>query len=593
MARKINLKQLYNIGELDIQLVASTVEDVTSNGVASIIDGDSSTSLYLRLDDNAILAYNFVALVFSTPIQGKKFRFKTKTLSSNMLYIVAGDSNTPSTLTGFYTSSLKDIDPDAPTETIFDFDTNNNAITTLILGIADTPYGGDSYVYEVELYILEEANPYEFNDSVLTTKAWNSSRYDGRQLQASTINKFTNGDITYGKTPVLQNYTRNIYIASDVISLSPNDDNTFEDPNLPFIKDFSFVIINEIITINKDDSVTSVNLNNVNSFKNIKGIQREFQFNNPIKSNITLFPTDVSISDKTKKTYSIYFNEGLLRGVLDYQNTDAAGEFIYYPTGSSSTQTSPFFQVRDTIPVDDSLGGIVHTKDSKLIRNILGPSFDFTEFSGGDGAVILNTIFYKIINESYNDPSNKKYYLSFCTTSSFSHSFAPTSPQLEVINFEVDSGFSDNAYNILPTTTPSNETTRSTRSTLSGLSTIKIEGFEPGETRSSWIGGKGNVSMSSFPFNSSELEYKPNSPSIPSCQGYSLTELDNSRPALLINLSKNELPNNRGSKPMVILPENIHPFIKDNLIYFLAQAGLDIGDRKILPTLNESNRNLK
>ena len=434
---------------------------------------------------------------------------------------------------------------------------------------------------------ISQSDQIEFNDSVLTTKAWNSSRYDGKQLQASTINEFTNGDITYGKTPVLQNYNRNIYIASDIISLSPNNDNSFDDPNLPFIRDFSFIIINDIITINKDDSVSFTNLNTINSPKNIKGIQREFQFNNPIKSNITLFPTDVSISDKTKKTYSIYFNEGLLRGVLDYRDTSAAGEFIYYPTGSSLTQTSPFFQVRDSIPAGDSLGGVVHTKDSKLIRDILGPSFDFSEFSGGDGAIVLNTIFYEIINKSYNDPSNKKYYLSFCTTSSFSHSFAPTSPQLEVINFEVDSGFSDNNYNI------DGETTRSTRNTLSGLSTIKIEGFEPGETRISWIGGKGNVSMSSFPFNSSELEYKPNSPSTPGCQGYSLTELDNSRPALLINLSENELPNNRGNKPMVILSENTHPFIKDNLIYFLAQAGLDIGDRKTLPTLNESNRNLR
>ena len=59
---------------------------------------------------------------------------------------------------------------------------------------------------------ISQSNQVEFNDSVLTTKAWNSSRYDGRQLSAIEINKFTVGDSTYGKTPVIQNYTRNIYI---------------------------------------------------------------------------------------------------------------------------------------------------------------------------------------------------------------------------------------------------------------------------------------------------------------------------------------------------------------------------------------------
>ena len=38
---------------------------------------------------------------------------------------------------------------------------------------------------------ISQSNQFEFNDSVLTTKAWNSSRYDGRQLSATEINKFT------------------------------------------------------------------------------------------------------------------------------------------------------------------------------------------------------------------------------------------------------------------------------------------------------------------------------------------------------------------------------------------------------------------
>ena len=66
---------------------------------------------------------------------------------------------------------------------------------------------------------ISQSNQFEFNDSVLATKAWNSSRYDGRQLNGSKINRFTKGDSSYGLTPVISNYTRNIYIGSRVIGL--------------------------------------------------------------------------------------------------------------------------------------------------------------------------------------------------------------------------------------------------------------------------------------------------------------------------------------------------------------------------------------
>ena len=64
-------------------------------------------------------------------------------------------------------------------------------------------------------------------------------------------------------------------------------------------------------------------------------------------------------------------------------------------------------------------------------------------------------------------------------------------------------------------------------------------------------------------------------------------------PSLLVNLNKElEYPGGKGSQPLVILPETLHPFIKDNLVHFMAKAGLDIGDRKVIPALNETNRNL-
>ena len=62
------------------------------------------------------------------------------------------------------------------------------------------------------MFVIDEASPYEFNDSVLDTQGWNSSRYDGRQLQASEINEFTEGDTSYFGTPVLQKSALDRYV---------------------------------------------------------------------------------------------------------------------------------------------------------------------------------------------------------------------------------------------------------------------------------------------------------------------------------------------------------------------------------------------
>ncbi|MDB4344644.1 hypothetical protein OAA39_00320, partial [bacterium] len=38
------------------------------------------------------------------------------------------------------------------------------------------------------------------------------------------------------------------------------------------------------------------------------------------------------------------------------------------------------------------------------------------------------------------------------------------------------------------------------------------------------------------------------------------------------------LPDGIGGKPFILIPENLHPHIKDNLIFYLGKAGINIGD---------------
>ena len=46
----------------------------------------------------------------------------------------------------------------------------------------------------------------EINDSEFEREGWKNSRYKGTKLTAAKINEFTEGDITFGTEPVIEQY---------------------------------------------------------------------------------------------------------------------------------------------------------------------------------------------------------------------------------------------------------------------------------------------------------------------------------------------------------------------------------------------------
>lgn len=92
----------------------------------------------------------------------------------------------------------------------------------------------------------------------------------------------------------------------------------------------------------------------------------------------------------------------------------------------------------------------------------------------------------------------------------------------------------------------------------------------------------------------SEFNYSPTPPIFIS-GSYMISKMNDDNPSLLVELNKEvELPQGVGDKEFIIIPENLHPFIKDNLAYFLTRAGIDVGgNTSPLIELNETNRNLK
>ena len=54
----------------------------------------------------------------------------------------------------------------------------------------------------------------EINDSELEREGWQRGRYKGTKLKGAQINKFTKGDISFGTEPVIEQFSRTVYVFS-------------------------------------------------------------------------------------------------------------------------------------------------------------------------------------------------------------------------------------------------------------------------------------------------------------------------------------------------------------------------------------------
>ena len=197
---------------------------------------------------------------------------------------------------------------------------------------------------ELEFFGQDLTSEFEFNDSVLETKAWNSSRYDGKQLSATTINEFNTGDISYAGTPVLQNYSRNIYLGSRVIGMGEKFESTIDDSALLAFPNFSYVVVKEYLTVNDDLSVTKHSVIGDVPGKTTrvkKGWYRAFYRDFPIKSSVSLQFFDENLETNVRPSYNIFFNGGQLQKLLHIRANDTAPTNNYcttYRTGSNETE---------------------------------------------------------------------------------------------------------------------------------------------------------------------------------------------------------------------------------------------------------------
>jgi hypothetical protein len=321
MARKINLGPLFNSGELTITIPVAMAEDASSDGINAMFDNDETFSAFTQDDSANITKLEFD---FNTPIQGNQFRLEVKTTLGDPIHVDPNDvtanrvSSTPPSTTTAHNN-------------IFIF--NASSLRSFNL-LSDTSFSNPALkIFNMELFVTEEANPYEFNDSVLSTKAWNSSRYDGRQLSAATINEFDSGDTSYGGTPVIRNNIRTFYTVNEIVSLNKSGSDA-DDKSLQFIPNFSYALVDQAITVNADDTIELINIGNIPPDEQ-KGMQREFQSNVKAGDNIGLINFDSAIKNRSNARYPVYFNRGRLQPILRFTGNDqvqAAGRPVINTT---------------------------------------------------------------------------------------------------------------------------------------------------------------------------------------------------------------------------------------------------------------------
>ena len=165
----------------------------------------------------------------------------------------------------------------------------------------------------------------EFNDSIADTRFW-KARSEGTQLNGSAINIYADGDITYGKLPVVENKIAALYIGTTVIG---GDD---EDPSRTSILGHSYVTIDRILLINiETDEVQIINRQSlVDITTGTTGEEKAFKryitrdFFEGSEVNMRLI--DKTVQNSLKTSHRVKFNRGSLMKLYEYTANDDGHE---------------------------------------------------------------------------------------------------------------------------------------------------------------------------------------------------------------------------------------------------------------------------
>ena len=438
----------------------------------------------------------------------------------------------------------------------------------------------ESRVFDVKIHGYFRDYNFEFNDSVLETKGWNSSRYNGRQLSSAKRNEFTKGDITYGKTPVVERYTRNIYIGNDVINLDPSH---LEDPSLLPINNFSYLQSNYYITVNENGSITHNRLEKTKTNNSQKtGFYQAFYDDFPEGSTCNIVLFDDKVKNNLKSSYKIYFNGGQLQQLWSYGSLSLSS----HPANTS--HKIEYIKDYNITRIWRKLGGAAALQ--VIVAYFTVPDINkhiIRDFYSGDLNIIgdgNNSIEYNITPKK----QGKVYDSAF--------EYKNTSDYKGNKRFFMSYVSYDNAVvrTLATGSIPTSSNTPLDTQNLGELSTIEIfsaslDPDDPSFPKYITLHGvEKNPLNQDYNTQFSDLVSWPQGvvpPPIaieeqtpPDVRGLTISKVTDDVPSLLVNLNKiTELRSGGGDFPFVLIPSNLHPYIKDNLKLYLSKAGINVG----------------
>ena len=407
----------------------------------------------------------------------------------------------------------------------------------------------------------------ELNDANFEASSWKNPRYDGCQTKTKILNKYDIDDITFGKTAATQKYSRNIYFGNAVIGLN----NVPEDTRLMRIENFSYIQTNRFYTINDDDSISIQRLETTKGeFDSKNGFYRSFYEDFPLGSDCRIVVADDSIKTSIQDRYNIYFNGGQLKKLitqpLAYSNMVATQGSNFYKTLQSGVKyaiIAKFYNINELRKF--------YTGSTDDLNTDLFATYTVNDFE--DNYI---TPFFEYKNNS-NYKGNKRMFITFVTESA-------SGSLIDGNEFEAIRTIDNKSM-------PAN--TRFNTENLAEISTLELTSVDF-ITGGSGINVQHNLTWNTSPKTQLNFDYEPHV-SIPQNIYKSTlmyTICDDVVPSLLVNLPKEEhLPDGIGRKGFVIIPENIHPHIKQNLVHYLAKAGVSLGT-DVVPALDNTYRKL-
>tara|TARA_Y100000593_G_scaffold18145_1_gene36288 strand:- start:1569 stop:3257 length:1689 start_codon:yes stop_codon:yes gene_type:complete len=180
----------------------------------------------------------------------------------------------------------------------------------------------------------------EFDDALLDLEGWKRPRHYGTKLNQKTLNKYTPGDTTFGKQPVIERKTNALYIANVIRDASDDPDSEYT-----VIKNHSYIAVEKLLLINqRDDTVTVIEGKGVG--EDVIGNTDFLGFNRYLTSDFrTGTKFHIKMLDESVQTnlntngYYVKMNKGYLypsfkyNFAYDVDNHDARNGMYFYNHG--------------------------------------------------------------------------------------------------------------------------------------------------------------------------------------------------------------------------------------------------------------------